>query len=282
MKSIRLTLTIIAAAVGALVASAQQAPVEAVLSEFSGDVTVTAPGATVATPAVIGQKLPEGSTVNTAVGAIALIESHQGISTGLGESATAVVGTHSVNAEGVRTAEIDLKVGSTVSVLDPSKRKINNYGVRTPKGVAAARGTLYVTSVKKASGGSFTVTVDTVTGAVSFGKLVVLAGTTANDDSTQASPLGMVEGKPGLKFMLELALTITSAIAEKYPNDTNAADALSKVKEQAKKSGLTDAEIDAAAGNLKITEASASGDAQKKLEVTAKRSTLDLTISPSQ
>lgn len=164
MKTIRLTLISLAAAFGALVASAQQAQVVSV----TGSASVLKPGAAVAVPLVIGDALPEGSVVTTGKDASALIESHSGIQTGVGAESTVAVGTHSVSADGVRTAVIDLKSGTTVSVLDPAKRSVNNYAIRTPKGVAAARGTTYSTNVKLASGGEAIVTVNTTTGSVSF------------------------------------------------------------------------------------------------------------------
>jgi len=280
MKSIRLTLTIIAAAVGALVASAQQAPVEAVISSFAGTVTVTAPGATVAVPAVVGQKLPEGSTVITGEGSNVLIQSHEGITTGLGASATAVVGTHSVNAEGVRTAVIDLKSGTTVSVLDPSKRKINNYGVRTPKGVAAARGTTYSTTVQ-VNGKEVVVTVNTSTGKVSFSiaggaTIEVAPGFTAKSTDTAAKTTDATE-----KAALELTIQIVAIIAQKNPD---AAKTLESVIEQGKKSGLSDEDVNAAkdVSKLEIKEAAASPGEAEKIQVVTEKTTLDITIvSPS-
>ncbi|MCS6243348.1 MAG: FecR domain-containing protein [Opitutus sp.] len=280
MKSIRLTLSIIAAAVGALVASAQQAPVEAVISSFVGTVTVTAPGATAGVPAVVGQKLPEGSTVTTGEGANVLIQSHEGITTGLSASATAVVGTHSVNAEGVRTAVIDLKTGTTVSVLDPSKRKINNYGVRTPKGVAAARGTTYSTNVK-VNGQNVEVTVNTLTGKVSFSiaggaNIEVAPGFTATSNGTSAIITNATQ-----KEALLLAIQIVAIISETNPA---AAETLNAVVDQSKKAGLTDDEVNAAkdVSKLDIKVAKASPDEPKKIIVETPKNTLDITIvSPS-
>ena len=40
-----------------------------------------------------------------------------------------------------------LKQGKVLSTLDPARKAINRYGVRTPKGVAAARGTVYAVRV---------------------------------------------------------------------------------------------------------------------------------------
>ena len=106
MKTIRLALLSFATVISSLVASAQQAPAQAFVASMSGSATVTAPGSTTAAPLVIGQVLPEGSTVITAEGGSVLIQSHKGMETGLGSKATAVIGTHSVSADGVRTADL--------------------------------------------------------------------------------------------------------------------------------------------------------------------------------
>jgi hypothetical protein len=280
MKTIRLTLSFFAAAMGALVAAAQQAPVEAVVASFVGAVTVTAPGATVAVPAVIGQKLPEGSTVTTAEDATVLIQSYEGIQTGVGPKSTAIIGTHSVNAEGIRTAVIDLKAGTTISVLDPSKRKINNYGVRTPKGVAAARGTTYSTTFD-----GVTVTVDTITGEVSFavsgGSTVsVGAGTSTNSSTGKVSTLTSSNVTAAQKEALLLTIKVVAIIAQAFPAE---AGRLAAVIALAKNVGITDVDIDTAQITGDVRVAKASGDTEKKNEeFKIKTSTLDISIvSPS-
>jgi len=224
MKTIRLALLSFATVISSLVATAQQAPAEAFVASMSGSATVTAPGSTTAVPLVIGQTLPEGSTVTTAEGGSVLIQSHKGMETGLGSKATAVIGSHSVSADGVRTAVIDLKEGTVVSVLDPSKRATNNYAVRTAKGVAAARGTVYTTTVTLSSGGQVTVTVNTLTGAVSFaiagGQTVsVAAGNSANSNSTASTPISTALAganaaeKAELVEAFKLATTVVTIIA---------------------------------------------------------------------
>jgi len=313
MKSIRLTLTLIAAAVSALVASAQQAPVEALISSFVGTVTVTAPGATAGVPAVVGQKLPEGSTVITGEGSNVLIQSHEGITTGLGASATAVVGTHSVNAEGVRTAVIDLKTGTTVSVLDPSKRKINNYGVRTPKGVAAARGTTYSTTVALNSGGQVVVTVNTLTGSVNFSivggaSVDVSEGKSANSNSgvTTSIAAAIAAASPEEKAQLTEALKVTVSVvatiaeASKATGDIKAAATLKTVLKNTEDVAEEVSKSDKVLGDsikadskaaqevekpVVINEAKASDNTQNNdvVPVTIQTNTLNISIvSPSQ
>src|SRR5690606_18113253 len=63
---------------------------------------------------------------------------------------------------------LDLKKGNIISTIDPSKKSINNYGVRTPKGVAAARGTVYGTSVTFTADGESNTTVATLNGFVTL------------------------------------------------------------------------------------------------------------------
>lgn len=275
MKSIRLTLTIIAAAVGALVASAQQAPAPkapsgAFISFFSGEVMVTLPGASAAVPAVLGDSLPEGSIVTTGPDASALVESFAGISTGLSDESSVVIGKHSVSTEGVRTAEIELKEGSTVSVLDPAKRKINNYGVRTPKGVAAARGTTYSTSFRNG-----VMTVNTATGEVLFTD----AKGVAFPKPVNAANFSKGEARALIRLVAIVAKlnpaeqgrlsTVKLLLADKFNAgeiDKIVIESQNKVSDEA------------------INQAKASPDSEdKKVVVTIKQNTVDITIvSPAQ
>jgi FecR protein len=225
MKTIRIALVSLSAAFGSLVSFAQQTQAEAFVSSITGSATVLAPGATEAVPVVIGQKLPEGSTVKTGEGTAVLIQSHQGIQTGVGAKSSVVVGAHTVSSDGVRTAVIDLKEGTTVSVLDPAKRSVNNYAVRTPKGVAAARGTIYTTTVTLSSGREAVVTVNTVTGSVSFAiaggqTISVAAGNSASSGSTAATPVAQAftnssaQGKAEIVEAVKLSAFVTAVLAE--------------------------------------------------------------------
>ncbi len=230
MNITRFALLLFAAALSSLVASAQQASSEAFVSSVTGSATVIVPGSTTAVPLVAGQKLPEGSLVATGAGASVLIQSHEGIETGLGANSSATVGMHSVSADGVRTAVIDLKEGTTVSVLDPAKRAVNNYAIRTPKGVAAARGTTYSTSVRLSSGGQAIVTVNTLTGAVSFSivggpSLTVSAGNSSNSSSgtvtsisTAVANASTAQAKQDIADALNAVVTVVAVLAQTSPS----------------------------------------------------------------
>jgi hypothetical protein len=239
MKSIHLALLSFATLVGSLVASAQQATATAYVSSVDGSATYLAPGSNEAKAVVIGQPLPEGSVITTDASSSLIIVSHEGIQTGLGPKSTAAIGTHSVSADGVRTAVIDLKLGTTVSVLDPTKRASNNYAIRTPKGVAAARGTTYSTSVTLSSGGEAIVTVNTVTGEVSFSiisaggsaprTISVSEGNSANSSSTVSATIAdalTTASSPTAQADMVEALNATVAVVSMIANaSTGSADA---------------------------------------------------------
>src|SRR5690606_25640113 len=60
-----------------------------------------------------------------------------------------------------QTALLDLKAGTVVSTIDPAKRAINDYGVRTPRGIASAKGTSFAVSIEN-DGFTVAATADTV------------------------------------------------------------------------------------------------------------------------
>jgi hypothetical protein len=95
------------------------------------------------------------------------LESHAGYLTAIKHDSVVSVDEVSVTTEGGKVKEektlLDLKSGNLVAKLDPTKKAVNNYQVRTPKGVAAARGTTFTIQYK-----GQTITVAVVNGAVSL------------------------------------------------------------------------------------------------------------------
>lgn len=243
MKTIRIALVSIVAACGALVARAQQADVQPFVLTVTGKAIVVLADSNKSIPVVAGQVLPEGSSLTTAADGHVIIQSHDGIKTGIGPDSRVSVGSHSISSDGIRTAVIDLNKGTTVSVLDPSRRAVNNYAVRTPKGVAAARGTTYTTTVTLSSGGEAVVTVHTLTGAVSFAivggqSVSVTEGNSASSstgasvsiaDAIAAAPTP--QAKQDIADAINAAVTVTAtlAYASGQTGDTGAAATLTSV-----------------------------------------------------
>jgi hypothetical protein len=157
VKKIRFS--IIALFVATLAASGLQAQ-NAKITRITGDATAatvtTADGAK--TPLTPGMTIAQSSTITTGAGVEVSLEAFDG--------ATAAIKANSsvlVEKLGASEAVLDLKKGSLVSQLDPAKKATNKYSVRTPKGVAAARGTAYAISIDFSGGTNFSTLEGTVT-----------------------------------------------------------------------------------------------------------------------
>lgn len=140
-------------------ALAQTQTTEATVSKVSGAATVTMPdGSTVALTQ--GMKVPQGATITTGADGDVYLESHAGYVTSIKKDSVVTVDELSVTSENGQVKEektlLDLKSGNLVAKLDPKKKSVNNYQVRTPKGVAAARGTVFTVAYK---GGNYTIAV---------------------------------------------------------------------------------------------------------------------------
>jgi hypothetical protein len=92
-------------------------------------------------------KVAQGATITTGADGDVYLESHAGYVTSIKGDSVVTVDEISVVSEGGQVKEertmLDLKSGNLVAKLDPRKKSVNNYQVRTPKGVAAARGTVF-------------------------------------------------------------------------------------------------------------------------------------------
>lgn len=117
------------------------------------------------TPAALaqGQVIPEGSLVTVPAGGKLFLRTFAGTITTV-EGGSTIFIEQVEQVAGKEVTRIELKSGDLVAMLDPEKRDVNDYGVRTPKGVAAARGTTFTATVGSDGAASISV----VGGAVSF------------------------------------------------------------------------------------------------------------------
>jgi hypothetical protein len=160
------------AAVGLFVFAAQTAraataPNEATVLQLTGSAQVVrAPGqAPVALR--VGDKLPQGATIITGAGATVHIQPFAGAVSTVNENTEVSLDKLSLDTNNAgrvtkQTALLKLKSGNVVSILNPNNKDINDYGVSTPKGVAAARGTQFTSSVTAANGTVISANADTV------------------------------------------------------------------------------------------------------------------------
>jgi hypothetical protein len=139
------------ASVTVICAHAADALSEAVVLNVKGGAVASRPGQTGSTELKVGDKLPQGSVIETPGSSEVEIQVFPGTSAVIQSGSKVDLNKLSLttaNGEITKqTAELNLNVGTVVSTLDPSKKAINDYSVRTPKGVAAARGTKYTVNV---------------------------------------------------------------------------------------------------------------------------------------
>lgn len=118
----------------------------------TGEVTLQAPGETAPRPAVKGDVVPLGSRLVTGPGARLVLTPFPGITSMLAENSTLVVeraesSTPPGTTATLQQATLDLKTGAIVSDLEKQAGIAYDYSVKTPRGVAGARGTIYAVAI---------------------------------------------------------------------------------------------------------------------------------------
>jgi hypothetical protein len=193
---------------------------DATLLKKTGSVTVTPQGGQ-ATELNVNDKIPDGATVKTGPGAEAYIQPLDGAIATMKANTTVEIGTGN--------ATINLKSGNLVSTIDPAKKV--KYSVRTPKGVAAARGTAFSTAV---DGVNVTVasTADTVTMTIGGQVLSISAGMVSYTPAgaTQATVVPLAQAaasNPAIMQMVQTAVQTMSAVIQNNVGNMSAASATS-------------------------------------------------------
>jgi hypothetical protein len=107
-----------------------------------------------------GARLPQGATITTGDKSEAYLVSHGDTTSVITANSVVEIAELSTTSAGGKVTEqkatLDLKSGNLVAKLNPAKKSVNQYSVRTPKGVAAARGTVFTVSYK---GGNYAIAV---------------------------------------------------------------------------------------------------------------------------
>ena len=182
---------------GALCAQGAEVTAQAIVLTVKGPVTVlTQDGKTA--PMKAGDKLSVGAVITTGPDGSADIQVFNGAVATIRSDTTCSVEKLSVTTSGgvvtKQTGLLNLKVGTIASNIDPANHNINDYGIRTPKGVAAARGTSYVVNVNVTG----KTQVFVITSAITFtvtnpttGQVVSTQTLTPGDQVT-VSPTGVV------------------------------------------------------------------------------------------
>jgi hypothetical protein len=168
-------------ALGAMSARAATTAGEATVLQIDGNATATFPGESTARPLSVGTKLPQGAIITTGAETTLHIQPFSGAVTTINQNTTVSLEKLSLDTASngtvrKQTALLNLKSGNLVSTIDPSKKDINDYGVSTPKGVAAARGTQLTTNISEVGAVTVTANADNVVFTTPGGTVTIRVG----------------------------------------------------------------------------------------------------------
>lgn len=220
MNTRKLTLLFTALVGLAVSAFAQTKTTEATVSQLTGSATVTLPDGTT-TALAPGAKVPQGATITTAADGEVYLQTHTNTVATIKANSTVSVDELSVTTSGGKVTEekttLNLKSGNLISALDPAKRNVNNFAVRTPKGVAAARGTTFTVTVNGQNYSIITTSGSVQITNLATGLVVTIAGgqasvsTVADGAATAVADLPAAEKSEAVAAMAVAVGTIAVA-----------------------------------------------------------------------
>ena len=116
-----------------------------------GKVTLIPMGGSAETELKVGDAVPVGSTVKTGAGSRAVIKTTKQSAIRIAENSQAVF-TELVDSDTAPKVLVDLKSGSLGALIQPQAQSTMDFKVKTPSGIAAARGTMYAVAVEDGKG----------------------------------------------------------------------------------------------------------------------------------
>lgn len=166
-----------------------------------------------------GAALPVGALVRTSGGSEISLRFFDGtVATVLADSEV-IVERVEAQQQGDRnvteTTVLNLQRGTVVASLDPAKKDITRFSVRTPRGVAVAKGTVFAVRVTQDKANA---TVGTMSGVVTFitdrGEVSVAFGQVTNGGGVQ-SVAAAVAADPSLAAVFsEAAISVAAAVGQ--------------------------------------------------------------------
>jgi hypothetical protein len=196
--------------------------IEATVLKLSGAPLVRLPGDKGDGQLRVGDKLPEGAVIITPADSEVFVQPFDGAVADIKPKSRVQIARLEIatNQNGVirrQTALLDLQAGFIVSVIDPAKRAINDYGVNTPKGIVHAHGTSFAVELN-ASNLTILATADTLsldvpggsTYSISQGNVIITpAGGQPQEAVSIASALA---SDPSLAATLQSAVTTVTGV----------------------------------------------------------------------
>ncbi len=116
-----------------------------------GSVTLVPADGSAEKPLKVGDAVPVGSTVKTGVASRAVIKTTKQSAVRIAENSQAIF-MELVDSDATPKVLIDLKAGSMGALIQPQAQAVMDFKIKTPTGIAAARGTMYAVSVEDGKG----------------------------------------------------------------------------------------------------------------------------------
>jgi hypothetical protein len=128
------------------------ATVEATVKSLSGKVEFSAPGASKFESLKNGQTLSVGSTIKTGSDGVALLLTVPGAAVRIGPDSQMTLKEMDFEKSGEkitkRKALLDVKTGTVSALIEHNTPDVTDFRIKTPQGIAAARGTFYGVTVE--------------------------------------------------------------------------------------------------------------------------------------
>jgi|GEM_PF-3144839 len=218
------------------------AETEATVLRLTGGARMKRSADSPAVPVSDGAKLPVGSILITDGAGELHLQPFEGTIATLRPNTTVHIEKLSITRDGnvvtKQTGLLGLKAGTVISTIDPAKIDINDYGVRTPKGIASAKGTSFAVSIEDDEGFTVATTADTVTFTTPEGTSYAIAAGNVSitpAGGTPQPPISLataIATNVGLVDVIRTALnTVTNVVQNNVGGlpPTSASDLITKV-----------------------------------------------------
>lgn len=216
----------VAMLVFALLGQALASESNGTVSVAVGKVTLIPMGGGAETPLKVGDAVPVGSTVKTGPASRAVVKTTKQSAIRIAENSQAVF-VELVDSDTTPKVLVDLQSGSLGALIQPQAQSTMDFKVKTPSGIAAARGTMFAVAVEDGKGfvkvehGKVDVTpVNVKKLAPQSGRVTIVAGKVTETPPGQAER-ALKEGdvvtvgstlKTGANSNATVTMTTTSAI----------------------------------------------------------------------
>lgn len=121
------------------------------MSVAVGTVTLIPAGGGAESPLKVGDAVPIGSTIKTGAASRAVIKTTSQSAIRVAENSQVFI-NELVESDSKPKVLVDLKAGSLSALIQPQAQSAMDFKVKTPSGVAAARGTLFAVAVEDGKG----------------------------------------------------------------------------------------------------------------------------------